>query len=87
MSFVLERIAAPLERKRSTSCRAAGRSSDLAAAPKLVGDPHPHGPGRLPDRERLLGALLLGARYSAGRADAERQDHRWTERNFGLGAG
>ena len=46
----------------------------VEAVLKLEGDPYPHGPGRLPDRERLLGALLLGARYSAGRPDAERQD-------------
>ena len=36
----------------------------------------PRWPGRCPDRQCLLGAVLPGARYPAWRPDALRQDHR-----------
>ena len=36
----------------------------------------PRRPSRMPNRQCLLGAVLLGAWDSAGRTDAVRQDHR-----------
>ena len=37
---------------------------------------HPRGPGRSADRQRLLGAVLPGARHPAGWKDARRYTHR-----------